>query len=93
MSLHSQVVYIVPEATARVAKAAFPRGNVYLRMRDTFGQLDDNQAFAPRFSPRGRPAEAPARLALVTVMQFAEGLHPDTAGEPSLSAFLPTIAR
>lgn len=81
MSLHSPVVYIVPEETARVAKAAFPRGNVYLRMRDTFGQMYDNQAFAPLFSPRGRPAEAPARLALVTVMQFAEGLSDRQAAD------------
>ena len=33
-----------------------------------------NPQFAPRFSQTGQPAEAPARLALVLVMQFAEGL-------------------
>ncbi len=29
MSLRPQVVYLVPEETARVARAAFPKGNVY----------------------------------------------------------------
>jgi transposase len=86
MSLHPQGIYCVPEETARVAKAAFPRGNVYRCMRDTFGQLDDNQTFAPRFSTRGRPAEAPARLALVTVMHCAEGLHPEGARRQAADA-------
>lgn len=81
MSLHPQIVYLIPEETERVAKAAFPRGNLYLRMRDTFGQMYDNQAFAPLFSTRGRPAEAPARLALVTIMQFAEGLSDRQAAD------------
>ena len=29
MSLQPQAVYVVPEDTARVARAAFPRGNAY----------------------------------------------------------------
>ena len=37
MSLHPHPVPAVPEETARVAHAAFPRDNVYLRMRDAFG--------------------------------------------------------
>jgi hypothetical protein len=32
MSLRPQVVYLVPEETARVARAAFPKGNVYMRI-------------------------------------------------------------
>ena len=34
MSLHPQVFYLVPKETARVARAAFPKGNVYMRMYD-----------------------------------------------------------
>jgi hypothetical protein len=30
MSLRPQVAYVVPEETARVARAAFPKGNPYL---------------------------------------------------------------
>ena len=33
-----------------------------------------DSAFAPLFPSRGQPAESPARLALITIMQFAEGL-------------------
>lgn len=74
MSLKPQTFDPVPTETARVAKAAFPQGNVYMQMRDTFGAFYTDDAFAPLFSPRGQPGMAPACLALVTVMQFAEGL-------------------
>ncbi len=37
MTLHPQAVYTVPEDTARVARAAFPKGNIYLRMHDELG--------------------------------------------------------
>jgi transposase len=71
----------VPEETARVAHAAFPRGNGYLRLRDAFGSLYDDDAFASLFPARGQPAEAPWRLAVVTVLQFAEGLSDRQAAE------------
>jgi len=74
MSLKPQIFDPVPDETSRVAKAAFPNGNVYMQMRDAFGALYADEAFAPLFSPRGQPGAAPACLALVTVMQFAEGL-------------------
>src|SRR5262245_17557671 len=74
VSLHPEPVGPVPEETARVARAAFPRGNVYMRLRDELGTLYEDAAFAALFPRRGRPAEAPWRLALVSVLQFAEGL-------------------
>src|SRR5918997_1144528 len=74
MSLQPQVVYLIPEETARVARAAFPKGNVYLRMRDALGMLYDDPTFAALFPPQGEPAESPFRLALTTVFQFAENL-------------------
>lgn len=74
MSLKPQMFDPVPDETSRIAKAAFPHGNVYMQMRDAFGALYADQAFAPLFSQRGQPGAAPACLALVTVMQFAEGL-------------------
>src|SRR5215207_5603293 len=74
MSLQPQAVYVVPEDTARVARAAFPKGNPYLRMHDELGRLSADQDFAALFPTRGQPALAPAQLALVTLMQFAEGL-------------------
>src|SRR5215813_1908716 len=74
MSLHARPFTAVPEETARVARAAFPQGNLYMRMRDEIGVMYEDEAFAALFSHCGQPAEAPWRLALVTIMQYAEGL-------------------
>lgn len=74
MSLAIQELYSVPEGTAQAARAAFPKGNVYLRMRDELALFYQDEAFATLFPTRGRPAESPGLLALVTVMQFAEDL-------------------
>ena len=74
MALRPAPIGAVPTETARVAHAAFPKGHPCLRLRDTLGTLYVNEQFAGLFPPQGRPAEAPWRLALVTVLQFAEGL-------------------
>jgi transposase len=71
----------IPEVTARIARAAFPKGNVYMQMRDVLGVVYDDASFSPLFAARGRPAEHSWRLALVTVMQFAEGLSDRQAAE------------
>ena len=55
----------IPEETVRVARAAFPRGSRAMRLRDELGTVYADDAFAPLFAVRGRPAEAPWRLALV----------------------------
>lgn len=81
MSLHAPIVYCIPDDTARVARAAFPKGNPYMRMRDALGPIYTNPEFATLFSPTGQPAEAPAHLALVTIMQFAEGLSDAQAAD------------
>src|SRR5918998_6330603 len=82
MSLQPQAVYLVPDETARVAHAAFPRGkNPYLLMRDHFGMIFADQDFADLFSPTGQPAASPFRLALTTILQFAEGLSDRQAAD------------
>src|SRR5262245_17662564 len=81
MSLRPQPGGPVPEATARVARAAFPKGNAYLRLRDELGAIYEDAAFAALFAMRGRPAEAPWRLALVSVLQFAEDLSDRAAAD------------
>jgi transposase len=81
MSLRPEPIGPVPEETARVAHAVFRRGNVYLKVRDELGTLYEDKAFASLFPTRGQPAEAPWRLALVTVLQFAEGLSDREAAE------------
>jgi transposase len=70
----AQDIGLVPTEPARVARAAFPQGNVYLRRRDAVGVLYADATCAPLFSTGGRPAEAPWRLALVSVLQYVEGL-------------------
>ena len=87
MSLQPQVVYLVPDETARVAQAAFPRGNVYMCMRDRLGMIYDDQTFAALFPIQGQPAESPFRLALTTIMQFAENLSDLQAADAVRSRF------
>lgn len=64
----------IPEETRRVANAAFPKGNLYLKIRDEFGPLYNDEDFAELFPDRGQPALSPWRLASVTVIQFLENL-------------------
>jgi transposase len=64
----------VPPETARVARAAFPKGNRYLRVADELDMLFTDEAFGALFPTHGQPACPPWRLALVTILQFAEGL-------------------
>ncbi|MFE5092463.1 transposase [Streptomyces sp. NPDC056638] len=45
-----------------------------MRVRDELGELFADAEFAEAFEARGRPGWSPGRLALVTVLQFAENL-------------------
>src|SRR5437660_1074258 len=81
MSLKPDPIGPVPAVTARVAKAASPKGSTCIRMRDELGVLFQDEMFADLFPKDGQPALAPWRLALVTIMQFAEGLSDRQAAE------------
>jgi transposase len=81
MSLQPCPVPPVPTETVRVARAAFAKGNVFIRMRDELGAIYEDEAVAPRFPVRGQPAVAPWRLALVTIFQFVEDLSDRQAVE------------
>jgi len=81
MSLKSEEILPVPEETIRVARAAFPEGSPIMRLRDALGTLYDDGLFADLFPTRGQPAEAPWRLALVTVFQFMEDLSDRQAAQ------------
>lgn len=81
MSMRPKPIGPVPQDTARVARAAFPKGTTYIQMRDVLGAIYDDEDFAELFEARGRPAIAPWRLALVTLMQFSEGLSDRQAAE------------
>ena len=81
MSLKIKSLPEVPTETARVAKAAFPKGNLWLRLRDELGVIYQDAEFATLFAECGQPALAPWRLSLVSVLQFAEGLTDQQAAE------------
>jgi transposase len=81
MSLHPQIFDPIPAETVRIAQAAFPNKSLYMRMRDEFGSLYTDEDFGALFPRRGQPAEDPARLALVTIMQFVEGLSDRQAAD------------
>jgi transposase len=73
MSLHPQEPPSVPDDTRRVARGAFPTAlSVCILPRHSVHYHDSQ--FAALFTRRGQPAEAPGLLALVTVLQFVEGL-------------------
>jgi transposase len=74
MSLPPRRPPAVPADTAAVARAAFRRGNPYLQVRDTLGPLFADADFYALYAHEGQPALSPACLALVTLLQYAEGL-------------------
>jgi len=71
----------IPEDTVHVAKAAFPKGNMYLTLRDAVGPIFEDETFKELNPSLGQPAESPGRLALITWMQFLEGLTDRQAAE------------
>jgi transposase len=79
--LQSLPVCLVPPDTVRVATAALSRSNCYIKLRDYLGTVFEDQDFVSLFPSRGQPPFAPWRLALVTVMQFAEGLSDREASD------------
>src|SRR5260221_4340131 len=81
MSLKPQAVCPVPQETARVARAAYPKGNVYMQMRDVLGSIYTDEDVAGLFPKEGQRAEAPWRLALITVLQFLEHLSDRQAAD------------
>jgi hypothetical protein len=81
MSPKLRLVPDIPELTAPVARAAFPKGNPYLRLRDELGPVFRDGDFVELYPRRGQSALPPSKLALVTVMQFAEDLSDRQAAD------------
>src|SRR5438105_12356551 len=81
MSLRPQPLAPVPDQTARVARAAFPKGNPYLTLRETLGTIFQDDSFADLYAHDGQPGLPPWRLALVTIMPFRENLADRQAAE------------
>src|SRR3954466_12361944 len=81
MSLRPEAVGEIPTETARVARAAFPKGTVVTRLRDEFDALYQDEDFRALYPARGQPGLTPWRLALVTVFQFLEHLSDRQAAD------------
>lgn len=64
----------VPAETARIARAAFPKGSPFIRLRDELGIFLTDSDFSALYPHRGQPAAAPWRLMLISVMQYVENL-------------------
>jgi transposase len=79
--LRPQSPPIVPEETRRVARAAFPKGTLCLRIADALGPVYQDGQFAALFPSLGQPAAAPGRLALAVVLQFMENLSDREAAD------------
>ena len=72
--LKPESIIEIPEETKIIAKKAFPKGNTYLKLRDELGPIFDDTLFEDLYPGLGQPAASPARLALVTIMQYMENL-------------------
>ena len=71
----------VPELTARVARAANPKGTTAMWVRDRLEGLWSDEDFAGWHPRERRPALSPAQLARACVLQFLRNLSDRQAPE------------
>jgi transposase len=81
MSLKPMLIPPVPPETARVARAAFPKGNIDMKLRERVGAIIQDEDFVALFAKDGAPGLPPWRLALVTILQFHDHLSDRQAAE------------
>jgi transposase len=81
MCLHPNPIGEIPLETARIARAAFPKGSVVMRLRDEFSDLYQDEDFRAFYPSKGQPALGPWRLALITIFQFLEHLSDRQAAD------------
>ena len=74
MVLHRQSIKPIPSQTQEIARKAFPKGNLYMSLRDKIGTFYDDEDFAELYSSEGQPALRPGSLALICVMQYMANL-------------------
>src|SRR6266700_26688 len=74
MSMYARELGSIPEETARVAHAACPKGTLAMSLRDELGELYQDEHFVSLYPVSGQPAYEPWRVAIITVLQYSEGL-------------------
>ncbi len=58
MSMYPRELGTIPEETARVARAACPKGTLAMRLRDALGELYQDEHVAALYPVEGQPAYA-----------------------------------
>ena len=74
MVLHPQSIQPIPPLTKAIAHQAFPKGNLYMTLRDQLGIFYHDEDFVELYSMEGQPALHPWHLALVCIMQYIANL-------------------
>jgi hypothetical protein len=59
MSLKPEPIGSIPEETMRVAKAAFPQGNIFMKMRDEIGIHNLRRRVCPSLRKRRSTSRGP----------------------------------
>ncbi|MEU6858519.1 transposase [Glycomyces sp. NPDC046736] len=77
----------------RLVSAAFSKGTLAIRVREVLGPVFVDEWFRSAFSGTGRPAIAPGRMALVSVLQCIEGLSDRATAEAFERDRIDSIAR
>ncbi|MFF0018709.1 transposase [Streptomyces sp. NPDC005374] len=81
VSLRPESHQRIPVRTVQTARAACPKGTPAMLIRDRLDVLFEDEEFAGLYSDDGRPGLSPGRLALVSVLQFAENLSDRAAAD------------
>ncbi|MGW6271769.1 transposase [Streptomyces sp. NPDC055060] len=71
----------IPALTVRMARASNPRGTAAMWVRDRLDELFTDADFGEWYPADGRRGLSPARLAMVSVLQYAENLSDRAAAE------------
>ena len=96
MSMYPHEVGAIPPETASVVRAACPKGTLSMRWRDALGTVFTDEDFVALYAVKGQPGDAPWRLALVTVLQYVDGLtdrQAAAAQHPGAQAGLAAVLR
>lgn len=70
-----------PKMNRVVARTASANGRVFLTLRDELGPVFEDERIPLLYPGTGRPTESPARLALVTTVQFLANLTDQDAAD------------
>jgi transposase len=81
LSMRARASVEIPAETARVVRAACPRGTRATHLRDALGPVFDDAAFVDWFAKEGQAGIAPGMVALVCVLQAMEDMSDREAAD------------